>query len=391
MTRPAAPESTAPPEITGRPASRHARPRRSPGRAPAHGQRAHAAARPRGRAGRALALTLAGTLTFGVAAVATVYLRLEHNITPVDADSLLKGADRPAPAVPDPTDPYAETPVTFLVIASDDRSGDNAALGGESPGMRSDTTMLVHLSGDRTRVDVVSIPRDTLVDVPACPTTHGEIPARSGVMFNSAFAFGWDRGQDLESAAACTVRAAEAVSGVRMDGFVVVDFAGFVAMVDALEGVPITLDQAIDAPEADLLLPAGPQVLDGRQALGLARARSGAGLDGSDLRRIDRQHDLVDAMTARLVEQDLLADAPRLLRFLDAATSSLSASPGLSSLQDLAGIAMSLDEVAADDVVVLTPEVARAPSNKNRVVFTGAADAVWDRLRLDLPVDGRAG
>lgn len=261
--------------------------------------------------------------------------------------------------------------MTFLVIASDDRSGDNGALGGESPGMRSDTTMLVHLSGDRTRVDVVSIPRDTLVDVPACPTTHGEIPARSGVMFNSAFAFGWDRGQDLESAAACTVRAAEAVSGVRMDGFVVVDFAGFVAMVDALEGVPITLDQAIDAPEADLLLPAGPQVLDGRQALGLARARSGAGLDGSDLRRIDRQHDLVDAMTARLVEQDLLTDAPRLLRFLDAATSSQSASPGLSSLQDLAGIAMSLDEVAADDVVVLTPEVARAPSNKNRVVFTG--------------------
>lgn len=206
-------------------------------------------------------------------------------------------------------------------------------------------------------------------------------------MFNSAFAYGWDKGQDLASAATCTILTVEKFSGTFIDGFVVVDFAGFVSMVDALGGVPITIDEPIDAPQADLVLEAGPQTLNGTQALGLARARKGAGLDGSDLKRIERQQDLLTAMSAAVLGQNLLTDTPKLLQFLNAATSSLSASPEFSSLQNLAGLALSLKGVNMDNITFMTPPLADAPTDKNRVIFTSGAEDVWERLRNDQPIE----
>ncbi|MFC6416515.1 LCP family protein [Sanguibacter inulinus] len=350
-------------------------------------QPAHAVSFRRHRVAKVVALTLTGVFAFAATAAGTVYYKMQNNITQVDTEDLLAEAERPAPPTPDPDDPYANAPVNILLIGSDDRSGENASLGGEAPGMRSDTTMILHISGDRTRVEVISIPRDTLVDTPECQTTNGTVPAQRGAMFNSAFAYGWDKGQDLASAATCTILTVEKFSGTFIDGFVVVDFAGFVSMVDALGGVPITIDEPIDAPQADLVLEAGPQTLNGTQALGLARARKGAGLDGSDLKRIERQQDLLTAMSAAVLGQNLLTDTPKLLQFLNAATSSLSASPEFSSLQNLAGLALSLKGVNMDNITFMTPPLADAPTNKNRVIFTSGAEDVWERLRNDQPIE----
>lgn len=350
-------------------------------------QPAHAASFRRHRIAKVVALTLTGVFVFAATAAGAVYYKMQNNITQVDTEDLLAGVERPAAPTPDPDDPYANAPVNILLIGSDDRSGENASLGGEAPGMRSDTTMILHISGDRTRVEVISIPRDTLVDTPECQTTNGTVPAQRQAMFNTSFAYGWDKGQDLASAATCTILTVEKLSGTFIDGFVVVDFAGFVSMVDALGGVPITIDEPIDAPQADLLLEAGPQTLNGQQALGLARARKGAGLDGSDLQRIKRQQDLLTAMSAAVLGQNLLTDTPKLLQFLNAATSSLSASPEFSSLQNLAGLALSLKGVSMDNITFMTPELIDAPTDKNRVVFTAKAEETWERLRNDQPVE----
>src|SRR5690625_7851674 len=89
-------------------------------------------------------------------------------------------------------------------------------------------------------------------------------------MFNSAFALGADGG-DVGTAAACTIRTIEQMSGVYVDDFVVVDFAGFINVVDALGGVPMCIPEPINDRRAHLELEAGQQVLDGEEALGYAR------------------------------------------------------------------------------------------------------------------------
>lgn len=350
---------------------------------------AHARSLRRHKVGRVVALALVGVFAFTGTAAGALYYTLEHNIDAVDIEALTDEALRPSVPEPDPEDPNGGKALNILLIGSDARDGENAAIGGAAGGMRSDTTMIMHVSADRTRVEIVSIPRDSIVDLPACQTTNGEVPARAAsptTMFNSAFAYGWDRGGDIESAVSCTRTAVESLTDVRMDGFMVVDFTGFEHMVDAIGGVPITLDAPIVAPQADLDLPAGEQTLNGQQALGLARARKGEGLNGSDLQRIDRQQDLLDAMAATVLSKNLLTDTPALIQFLSSATSSLTVSPEFSSIPELTGLALSLKDVSTESIVSVTVPITDYPADRNRVMWTSAADELWANMKNDIPI-----
>lgn len=327
---------------------------------------------------RRLALTSLGVLTFAGVGAGIVYANLSGNVQSAPVAELLIERERPPAPTPDPQDPSAGLPVNVLLLGSDARDGENAALGGEGDGgQRSDTTILAHISADRTSATLVSIPRDSLVEIPECTTTSGQVlPATYG-MFNSAFARGWDSGGDIASAASCTMRTVESLTGIRLDGFVSVDFAGFAALVESIGGVPITLDEPIRAPKAGLDLPAGDQVLSGTQALALARARTGEGLTGSDLDRIDRQQELLMATVNQVLSKNILSDAPELLRFLDAATASLTASEAFDDLNELSGLAFSLRGVAPESITFETVPTTVAPQNKNRLVWTEDAGALW--------------
>lgn len=361
-------------------------------REPRVGGPAHARSLRTHRVSTVVGLVLAGVLAFGGTAAAAFYLTLQGNVTEVDLAGLIDEDLRPPEPTPDPEDPSAGTAVNILLIGSDDRSGDNAAIGGEDGGMRSDTTIVMHISADRSRVELVSIPRDSLVDLPACETTQGTVEARKDAMFNNAFAEGWDTGGDIASAASCTVRAVESLTNVRLSGFVMVDFVGFQGMVDAIGGVPMTIPEEIVAPEAGLHLQPGEQVLDGTQALGLARARKGTGpdMDGSDLNRIGRQQELLGAMADKVLSQDILMDTPALMSFLGAATSSLTASPEYSSLRNLAGLALSLRGIEPEDITFLMTPVVDSTKQRYRVEWTQEAHDMWARMAADEPVAGPA-
>lgn len=358
-------------------------------RAPRTGGPTHALSRRTHRGSTVVGLVLTGVLAFGATAGAAFYATLQGNVTEVDLAGLIDEELRPPEPTPDPEDPSSGTAVTLLLIGSDDRSGGNAAIGGTDNGMRSDTTIVLHISADRSRVELVSIPRDSLVDLPACETTQGTVPARDGAMFNRAFADGWDTGGDIASAASCTMRAVESLTNVRLDGFVMVDFVGFQGMVDAIGGVPMTIPEEIVAPEAGLHLQPGEQVLDGTQALGLARARKGTGpdMDGSDLNRIGLQQELLGAMASKVLSQGTLTDTPALMSFLAAATSSLTASPEYSSLRNLAGLALSLREISPEDITFLMTPVVDSTTQRYRVEWTPEAYDVWARMAADAPVD----
>lgn len=337
-----------------------------------------------GRRTRVLKITgfaLAGLLVLGAGAAGWAYWQLNDNIRGVDINNAL-GDDRPAKpmtaASPDPSataEPLPTGSLNILVLGSDSRSGEeNQALGGgESGGARSDTAMVVHLDPGRTAATVVSIPRDTLVDRPACPLSDGgSTRPVSGAMFNSAYEVGGP---------VCAVKTVESLTDVRMDHYIEIDFSGFARLVDALGGVTVTTEEDIDDDRSHLTLEAGTHHLDGTEALALARTRYDIG-DGSDLGRIELQQHLVKALLEQIADQDLLTGPARLYEVADAVTGSLTTDTGLDSLGELTRFGQSLKGLTSAAVTTVTMPVRPAPWDPNRVVADEPdARELWASLK----------
>ncbi|MFJ9697680.1 LCP family protein [Kitasatospora sp. NPDC101183] len=299
--------------------------------------------RPRRR--RRWLMITAGAVAFLLVATGVLlwvaYRRLDGNIrTDSATDRLLAKleAERPSRTA------GAKGAENILLIGSDDRSGANGAYGGEAGTQRSDTTILLHLAADRRHATAVSIPRDVMVPVPACDQPDGTRSRPATVQFNWAF----ERGGP-----ACSIRTVEQLSGIRIDHYVILDFSGFKTMVDAVGGVEVCVPQAIHDKDAKLDLPAGRQTLHGEQALGYVRARESLG-DGSDTQRMGRQQQFLASLLRKVQSQGVLLNPARLWPVLDAATSSVRADGGLSSLGALYDLTQDLRGVPSPDVVFLT-------------------------------------
>ncbi|MEV6613382.1 LCP family protein [Streptomyces sp. NPDC051051] len=317
------------------------------------------------------AWTAAGVVVLGGTGLGYVYVKLNGNIESLDIDHAL-GTDRPAKA-----DNGSQN---ILVLGSDTRSGANKKLGGgaDDGSARSDTAMVVHVYEGHRKAGVVSIPRDTLVDRPACTDTEGGThDAATGVMFNSAYTTG---------GAACAVKTVEAITGIRMDHYLEVDFSGFEKLIDELGGVDITTTEDIEDPESHLDLKAGTHTLDGEQALGLVRTRHGVG-DGSDLGRIQLQQAFVKALVGKVEDIGLLSGGTKLYALADTATKAVTTDSGLGSLNSLMSFAGGLKGIGADDMTMVTMPVRYDPANRNRVLVEKAkAQQVWTALKKDLPI-----
>ncbi|GEL97649.1 hypothetical protein CTE05_11960 [Cellulomonas terrae] len=338
---------------------------------------------------RGIALGVVAVVVFGASGVAAVAAKLNGNMEKVDVSALVN----PMPSAttePDPDDPNAGQAVNILILGSDQRDGVNAEIGGEAAGMRSDTTMVLHISADRSRVELVSIPRDSLVDIPSCTMTNGKTTRATHGMFNSAFATGWDNGGDMTSAAACTINTVQLNTGLTIDHFVVVDFAGFQQMVTSIGGVPMCIPTKMESQLAGLSLQPGFQTLDGPTALAYARARKGPGVgDGSDTNRIGNQQKLIAAMVREVLSRDVLTNPQKLISFLSAATGSLTTDNGM-SIGNMTGLAYNLRNISSGNITFMTIPFAPAKSDPNRVEWTSAADAVWANMANDVPALGEA-
>ncbi|MGW3265520.1 LCP family protein [Streptomyces sp. NPDC001056] len=334
--------------------------------------------RPRGAGRKALlatAWTAAGVLVLGGAGAGYLYLKLNGNLHSVDINQVL-GKDRPGK-----TDNGSEN---ILVLGSDTRAGSNKRLGGgtDDGSARSDTAMIVHVYQGHKKAAVVSIPRDTLVDRPTCTDTKGTThPAATGVMFNEAYSTG---------GAACAVKSVESLTGIRMDHYLEVDFAGFQRLVDDLGGVPVTTTRAIDDPQSHLRLQAGTHTLDGQQALGLVRTRHGVG-DGSDLGRIQLQQAFVKALLGQVESVGVFSDPKKLYDLADTATKAVTTDSDLGSVNSLMDFADGLKGISTRHMTMVTMPVRYDPANPNRVLLEKPkAQLVWDALKHDRPIPGSA-
>jgi LCP family protein required for cell wall assembly len=341
-----------------------------------------AARRPRTR--RILGWVAAGlVVVLAVTAVGgyLVYRHLSGNITHYDASKHIK--------IKQP--PKLGKAQNILVIGSDTRAFvGGSKYGGEVAGARSDTAILVHLSAGGSKAILVSIPRDSWVRIPPCETSSGtSAPFMS--KFNTAYSIGGP---------ACTIATVESLTGIRIDHFVEVNFAGFTTMVNALGGVSVCISQPINDPiryiaghyeGSGLVLSAGTHTLKGTQALAFVRARYGVG-DGSDIGRIKNQQLFLSSVIRKATSAGLLLDPIALYQFLDAATKSIQTDPGF-GLEQLRSLAGKLHGLKPGKVALLTvPIVYSAPGMPSADVAWDPTRAplLWNALRTDGPLPGTA-
>ncbi len=338
-------------------------------RAPS-GHRAAARPRPRRRVWRWIVLSLVVLVLAAAGTGYWLYTDLNSNIKGVDIDRAL-GDNRP--------EKLPTSGQNLLVLGSDSRAGANAALDtGKVAGARSDTALVIHIPEGRSRAVAVSIPRDTLVTRPECTGRNGTtVPSAQRVMFNSVYSL---------AGPACVVKTVEQMSGVRMDHFVEVDFAGFKGLVDAIGGVPVTIDQDIRDTSSGLNLTAGTHRLNGTQALQFVRTRHGIG-DGSDLGRIGLQQKFLIALLAEIKKQNLLGSPTKTYTIADDLTSALTTDSGLASLTKLAEFSRSMNGVDPATLETIMLPVQYDTQDPNRVVAAEPqAKELWQALRTDRPI-----
>ncbi|MEU6507370.1 MULTISPECIES: LCP family protein [unclassified Streptomyces] len=329
--------------------------------------------RRRRRWAQGVALGLAGAVAVAGGTGWALYAKLDANITPDDpaARELARyEAERPSALV--------RGAQNILLIGSDTRAGDgNAEYGRDLGSARSDTTILLHLAANRRSATAVSLPRDLMVDIPACLRADGSRSEPVFAMFNSAFSVG---------GSACSIRTVEKLTGIRVDHHVVVDFRGFKKMVDAVDGVQVCLNEPIDDKAARLKLPAGKVMLNGEKALGYVRARKSLG-DGSDTERMERQQRFLGALVNKMQSGDVLLNPGKLYPVLDAATSSLTADPELASLRGLYQLVRGLRTIPIERVQFLTvPRESYVYDTNRDQLVEPEAEKLFARLRADQPV-----
>jgi LCP family protein required for cell wall assembly len=322
------------------------------------------------RRGRRIAkrvLVIASVLVLVVGATGVYfYKRFEGNITSLDVTKDL--GKRPTKVNTGPREA-----LNVLVMGSDTRKGKGNHIAGSTPGL-SDTTILLHLSKDRSRAYGVSIPRDAMVQRPSCRRKDGSGTDPGGTtQFNAAYAIGGP---------ACTIKTVEHITGVFIDHFVVIDFNGFKQMVDALGGVQVCVPSEVDDPVGNIHLAAGTYNVTGDQALDYVRVRHGISANG-DIGRMKRQQTFIAAMIKKAVSAGTLTNPVKLVRFLDAATKSLTTDPAFAHLKQLASLGSSLKNIGLDNIQFVTaPFEAYAP-DPNRVQLSSQAAVLWKQIKND--------
>ena len=224
--------------------------------------------------------TLIVALLAGIIFAAAYYFKLSHAMDNVNrAGDLLPSSNRPA-------SPHASgdknAPLTFLLLGSDSRNL-NTDRG------RSDVTMLIQLSGDRKNVSLISIPRDSWVDIPG----HGK------AKINAAYAHGGP---------ALAVQTVEQLFDVRIDHVAITNFELFIGIIDSLGGVEINNKNAgqIDGH----VFPVGKIKLNGEAALKYCRERYD--LPNGDLDRAARQRAVMMAIVNKLISKETLTNPSQL-------------------------------------------------------------------------------
>ncbi|CAL9304394.1 LCP family glycopolymer transferase [Streptomyces sp. SudanB66_2053] len=361
--------------------------RETPGRdVPPQRRRRGAPEEPPGRRGRKPAkgkkakkvlLWTSGTVAFLVLATGVGgYLYLEHlndNITSVSDDGASTGGFKKDQAI------------NILLIGTDKRTGaGNEGYGDKGSEGHADTTILLHVSKDRSNATALSIPRDLIVDIPDCPTQQEDgsekvIPGSIGARFNTSLGQGG-------RTPSCTMRTVTELTGIKPDNFMVADFNAVKTLTSAVGGVEVCLGKDINDPDSHLNLPKGTHRIEGEQALAFVRTRHSVGL-GGDLSRIELQQQFLSSLMRELKSNDTLTSPSKMIKLAEAGTEALTVDSQLNSIDKLKDLGMELGKLNVKNLTFATVPVVDNPAEKVKatVVLNDAeAPQVFDMIRNDV-------
>ncbi|MER6960416.1 LCP family protein [Streptomyces sp. NPDC000618] len=319
--------------------------------------------------GGIMAFVLVGT-------AGAAYLYLEHlndNITAVSDDGASTGGFSKDKAI------------NLLVIGTDKRTGSgNEGYGDSGSVGHADTTILLHVSKDRTNATALSIPRDLIVDVPDCQTEQEDgstkvIPGTDDVRFNTSL------GQDGRTPS-CTVRTVTELTGIQADNFMVADFNAVKTLTTAVGGVEVCLAKDIDDEDSKLKLSKGTHTIQGEQALAFVRTRHSVGF-GGDLSRIALQQQFLSALMRKLKSNDTLTSPTKMIKLAEAGTKALTVDSQLDTIDKLKDLGLELGKLNVKNLTFTTVPVVDNPAEKVKatvVVNSSTAPTVFQMIKDDV-------
>jgi LCP family protein required for cell wall assembly len=342
-----------------------------------------------GRALAALIAVLALALTGGAWQWQSAKNNLLNKVSALDPDSR---------DIVDPNAQYGDE--NFLIVGVDSRIGENSDMGAgdtdDAAGARSDTVMLVNIPANRERVVAVSFPRDLAITPIECqpwnPETgaygplwdedsqsYGPDEVYTETKLNSAYAFGGPK---------CLVKVIQKLSGLSINRFMAVDFAGFAKMVDALGGVEVCSATPLEDYELGTVLPtAGRQMIDGHTALNYVRARQVTTEINGDYGRIKRQQLFLSSLLRSLISKEVFFSLSKLNNVVnmfieDSYVDNI-------KTKDLVELGQSIQGVTAGRITFLTvPTTGYADEYGNETPRTDDMRAMFDAIINDDPLPG---
>ena len=245
-----------------------------------------------------------------------------------------------------------EPAVNILILGTDSRTSASDPSQWQEGAQRTDAIMIVQVSGDRKTVSVMSIPRDSWVEIPG----HGQ------GKINAAYSYG---GPSL------TIHTVENLTGIHIDHFAVANFESFVALTDDIGGVRVNLKtpQTLAGKE----LGAGPQVLDGPQALAYTRERSS--LPDGDFDRVKRQQTWMRSIVSRVLTNGTLSSPTALYSFLKTASRTVAVDESF-TLDQMQSLALGTRHLHSNDIMFMTvPAAGTGTSADGQSIVELAPDA----------------
>jgi LCP family protein required for cell wall assembly len=262
-------------------------------------------------------------------------------------------------------------PMNVLVMGSDSRAGlsqqdlqyfDPTGQDRNS-GQRADTIAILHIDFKTSKAVLINIPRDLRVKAPS-----GQF-----VKINSFYNQG----------PSAVVQAVTAFTGLPIDHYVEINFAGFRSIVDTLGGVRVRFSQAVNDPDSGLNVPAGCVSLTGNQALAFVRVRH---ID-SDFGRIARQQFFVQLLMSKIMSAGTLLNPFRVVQLVDTGARNVKTDTelGVPTMEKLGLQLRSFSPKDLDFRVV--PSSPQSINGTSYVVpYVGQSAALFDALRTGLPL-----
>jgi LCP family protein required for cell wall assembly len=267
-----------------------------------------------------------------------------------------------------PGRPAEAAGTNWLIVGSDSREGLTPAQKkqlstGDAAGKRTDTMLVAHLPDNDTPATLMSLPRDSNVEIPG----HGVSK------INAAFALGGPK---------LLVQTIEQATGLRIDHYAEINFAGFAGMVDAVGGVEMDIPKKMHDTVTGATIKAGHQTLTGTQALAFVRMRHSAATPRSDLDRIANQRKFIGALASEVASPGTFLNPFALFPLLSEVPDALTVDDG-DHLHNLAGLGFAMGGISDGDTITTTVPVTDGSATQ---WDKAKSEALFDALKTDAQV-----